>query len=121
MARAAREGWALIALDVDVDTSTPAGEMLVSILATFAQFERRLIAQRTRDALQARKAAGVRLGRPVDLPEDIRGRVAKERNEGRSFRAIADGLNRDAVPTARGGTQWWPSTARAVVRSVDLD
>jgi DNA invertase Pin-like site-specific DNA recombinase len=38
MNRAQRESWALIALDVAVDSSTPAGEALTNMLATFAQF-----------------------------------------------------------------------------------
>jgi Resolvase, N terminal domain len=42
--------WSLVALDLGVDTSTPSGEMMASVLATFAQFERRLIGERTKDA-----------------------------------------------------------------------
>ena len=121
MARAERENWALIALDMDIDTTTPAGEMMISVMAAFAQFERRLIGQRTRDALQQRRAAGVRLGRPVSLPEAIRQRVARERAQGRTLQAIVDDLNVEHVPTARGGAQWWPSSVRAVLRSVELD
>ncbi len=44
MDRASREHWALVALDLGVDTSTASGEMMANVLATFAQFERRLIA-----------------------------------------------------------------------------
>src|SRR3954454_16922525 len=40
---AQRKGWALIAFDLGVDTSTPAGEAMASMLSVFAQFERRLI------------------------------------------------------------------------------
>src|SRR5664280_942601 len=43
MDRASREHWALIALDLNVDTSTPAGEAMAAMLATFAQFELSLI------------------------------------------------------------------------------
>src|SRR5678809_870361 len=50
MAKAQKEGWALLALDCAVDTTTPAGEAMAHVLATFAQFERRLIGQRTREA-----------------------------------------------------------------------
>jgi DNA invertase Pin-like site-specific DNA recombinase len=56
MATAQKQNWALAALDCAVDTTTPAGEAMAHVLATFAQFERRLIGQRTRDALAAKKA-----------------------------------------------------------------
>ena len=62
MARAQREGWSVVALDADVDTTTPAGEAMVSVLSVFAQFERRLISQRTKDTLALKRAQGVRLG-----------------------------------------------------------
>jgi DNA invertase Pin-like site-specific DNA recombinase len=64
---ARRQGWALIALDLGVDTTTPAGEMMANVMASFAQFERRVIAQRTKDALAQAKARGVRLGCPGDV------------------------------------------------------
>lgn len=115
MDRAQRKGWDLVALDMGVDTSTPQGEMLANVLATFAQFERRLISQRTKDALAQKKAAGVKLGRPRLLPDAVRARVAQERSDGMTLAAIAAGLNRDGIRTAQGGEQWWPSTVRAVV------
>lgn len=67
MERSRRKGWSLVALDLGVDTSTPAGEMMASVLASFAQYERRLIGQRTRDALAVKREQGVRLGRPCDV------------------------------------------------------
>lgn len=107
----------LVALDCAVDTATPAGEAMANVLATFAQFERRLIGQRTREALAAKPASGVRLGRPMSLPVPVRGRVAAERKAGRSLAAIAEILNAEQIPTAQGGRQWWPSTVRAVLRA----
>ena len=44
--------------------------MMASVLATFAQFERRLIGQRTKDALAVKRAQGVRLGRPREISEE---------------------------------------------------
>jgi DNA invertase Pin-like site-specific DNA recombinase len=38
MERAEKKGWSLAALDVGVDTMTPAGEMIANVMATFAQF-----------------------------------------------------------------------------------
>src|SRR5215475_7574804 len=46
MATAQTQSWALVALDCAVDSSTPAGEAMAHVLATFGQFERRLIGQR---------------------------------------------------------------------------
>ena len=67
LASAHKQGWALVALDCTLETTTPAGEQVATLLATFAQFERRLISQRTRAALARTRAQGVRLGRPPTM------------------------------------------------------
>lgn len=58
MAKAQKQGWALVALDCAVDTTTPAEEAMAHVLATFAQFEPRLIGQRTREALAMKRRQG---------------------------------------------------------------
>ncbi len=68
MDTARRQGWALVALDLGVDTTTPAGELVANVMAAVAQWERRVIGQRTADALAAKKAQGVRLGGPITTP-----------------------------------------------------
>lgn len=115
------EGWSLVALDLGVDTSTPAGEMMASVMASFAQYERRLIGQRTKEALAVLKARGVRLGRPVGLPDGLRQRISIERTGGKTLSAIAEDLNSARVPTSQGGAKWYPSTVAAVLRSVSVD
>lgn len=117
IAHSARRGWSVVCLDLGVDTSTPTGELLANVVASTAQYERRLIGQRTRDALAARKAAGVRLGRPQSLPESVVRRVITEHRAGRSLAAIAVALQADGITTAHGGARWHPSTVRAVLRS----
>lgn len=119
MQAAQREGWALVALDAPADPTTPGGEMMVSVMAVFAQFERRLIGERTRVALQARREAGVTLGRPRSLADDSPAvvRILREHAAGTSFSAIARGLEADAVPTARGGARWYPATVSKIVAS----
>lgn len=117
MARAQKQSWALVALDCAVDTTTPAGEAMANVLATFAQFERRLIAQRTRDALAAKRASGVKLGRRREVPDAVAQRIISERSSGATWQAIADGLNCDSVHTAHGGDRWWPSTVRSVAKT----
>ena len=119
--RAKRRRWSVVALDVDVDTTTPAGELMANVYSAVAQWERRIIGARTSEAMQAMKARGVRLGRPVDLPDDVRQRIAAERAAGKSLRAIAGALNAEAVPTAQGGARWYASTVRDVLGSLALD
>jgi DNA invertase Pin-like site-specific DNA recombinase len=120
MERSRREGWGLVALDLGVDTSTPQGEMMANVMATFAQFERRLIGQRTRDALAVKRAQGSRLGRPVELAQATRRRVVGLRAAGMTMDGVAALLVGEGVPTARGG-RWARGTVHAVLRSVALD
>src|SRR5262249_22753843 len=105
----------LVALDCAVDTSTPAGEAMAHVLATFGQFERRLIGQRTREALAAKKASGVRLGRPPTVPQAVVRRMQRQRARGDSLRKIADDLNEARVPTAQGGAHWYAATVTHVL------
>lgn len=115
MNRATREHWGIVALDVNVDTTTPRGEMVANVMATFAQFERRLIAERTKEALAVKRAQGVRIGRPRQLSDEVVARIRREREAGRTLTAIADGLSDDGVPTAQGGRRWYASTVRGVL------
>lgn len=117
--RAQRAGWSLVAADLGVDTSTPAGEAMANVMATFGQLERRMIGARTRDALAAKQAAGVRLGRPSALPETVVRRILDEHAAGHGWSAIARGLNADGVPTAQGGARWYPASVRKVALGQD--
>lgn len=117
MERAQQRGWNLVALDLGIDLSTPGGEFLASVMASAAQWERRIIGQRTRDALAAKKAAGVRLGRPSNIPAHVLRRIVDERTAGRTLAAIADGLTADAVSTPQGGARWYPSTVRGALQT----
>ncbi|WP_091934584.1 recombinase family protein [Blastococcus sp. DSM 46786] len=121
MDTARRQGWELVALDLAIDTSTPSGALMANVMASFAEFERRLIGQRTSAALQAKKVAGARLGRPRALAPAIRERIVAERNAGGTLTGIANRLNADGIPTARGGRAWLPATVAAVLRSAALD
>ena len=113
LASAHRQGWALLALDCTLETTTPAGpEPVANLLATFAQFERRLISRRVRAALARRRAQGVRLGRPPSMSAYAIERIKREHAAGKSLTQIANGLNADRVPTAQGGRRWYPATIR---------
>lgn len=99
----ARAGCELVVLREGFDYSTDAGKLIATIFAALAQFERSQINARTRSALAAKKAAGVKLGRPersVPLEEMRRLRLA-----GRSVRQIAAvvGVPRATVARALAG------------------
>lgn len=121
MDRAKREGWELLVLDLAIDTTVPSGQLMANVMAAFAEYERQLIGARTSAALQQLKAQGVRLGRPRKMAAEVSARILRERGEGKSLAAIAEGLNEDGVATARGGARWYPSTVRGVLNSVALD
>jgi DNA invertase Pin-like site-specific DNA recombinase len=117
MMRAEKAGWGLVALDVAVDTTTPQGAAMAQVLAVFAELERRLIGQRTRDALAVKRAQGVKLGRPASLPADVIERIVRDHEAGCGWSEIARALNAEGVPTGQGGKQWYPTTVRNVALS----
>lgn len=115
LAEAQAKGFNVVALDLGVDLSTPAGEFLAGIMASAAQWERRIIGQRTKDALAVRREQGVKLGRPA-LPKDALGRrISAMRKRGMTLQAIADKLNSEGEPTLRGGQEWRPSSVQVVL------
>lgn len=114
MQAATHGGWNIVALDLGIDLSTAAGEFMGNVMASAAQWERRIIGQRTRDALAAKQAQGIRLGRPTCLPEPVRLRIVTQYRAGASLSALARQLNDEQVATAHGGAAWYPSTVRAV-------
>jgi DNA invertase Pin-like site-specific DNA recombinase len=115
--QAARQGWALVALDLGVDTSTLTGKAMAGMMAVFAELERGMIGQRTRDALRAARARGTVLGRPRILSDDTLLRIATAWAAGSSLRAIARELNEERVPTAHGAAEWRVSSVQSALRS----
>ena len=106
-----------------------ADPFMLHLYAALAEKERRLIAERTKAALAARKATGMRLGNPHNLDQaGCRGRAALSRTAdefafglipvlqairasgARSLAAIAMELNRRGIRSARGGS-WHRSSA----------
>jgi DNA invertase Pin-like site-specific DNA recombinase len=109
--------WNLVALDLGVDLSTPSGEFLANIMASAAQWERRLIGLRTKEALAVKRSEGVRLGRPSTITPQLARRIRALRTRGHTLQGICDRLNREGLPTPRGGASWQPSSIRAVLAS----
>lgn len=68
--RPRRKPVALIATDQNLDTSTPAGRLMRTIIMAVAEYERDIIRERINDGLDKARSEGKRLGRPrrhVDL------------------------------------------------------
>lgn len=112
---ATRQRWALICLDLGIDTSTITGAAMAQVTCTFAEMERKKIAERTRDGMAKIKATtGKHMGRRSALPQATIDRIHAERAAGLSMARIADLLNTEGVPTATGRT-WHASTIRQVL------
>lgn len=120
-----------------------ANELTVHILAAVAQAERKAISTRTKEALRAAKARGVKLGNPngaaplrkagkgnaaavaaraasVDAKSrELAGEIARLHKDGAvSLRQIADGLNRERIEAPRGG-EWHASGVRRVLKRLE--
>jgi DNA invertase Pin-like site-specific DNA recombinase len=112
------EEWdaALVALDVDLETTTTAGDHTAHALAQVSEWDRDRLSERTRRGLEEARAQGRTGHRPSvnDLPE-LRERIQTLRAQGMTLQAIADVLNREGVPTVRGGKQWRPSSVQTAV------
>ncbi len=102
----------LVSATEPFDTSTPMGRAFLGMLATFAALESDLASERTRDALAAARKRGVRLGAPgmvTTVPVDVLRRI---QSDPRSLRAVAESLNNDGIPAAKGG-RWYAHTVKA--------
>lgn len=115
-----KRGVKLISVSESLNTATAAGELVINLLASVAQWERRAIGERTRDAMAQMKAQGQRVGTVpfgyavaedgVTLIEEPAEQEALSvlsglRASGYSYRQIAAELNRQGYTTRRG-TAW---------------
>ena len=83
-------GIDFVSLSEQVDTSTPMGKMVFTVLGAVAELERSLIAERVRAGLRNARAKGKKLGRPRKAVDASR--IAALRRVGRSWAAIGQEL-----------------------------
>src|ERR1700676_3696650 len=80
-------GIAFVSLREQIDTSTPAGKMIFTVLGAVAELERSLIAERVKAGLRNARAKGKQLGRPKVVVD--RARMAALRAAGYGWKKIA--------------------------------
>ena len=83
-------GIDFVSLSEQVDTSTPMGKMVFTVLGAVAELERSLIAERVRAGLRNARAKGKRLGRPRKAVD--RTKIATLRSQGCGWKKIASQL-----------------------------
>lgn len=83
-------GVQFISYNENIDTSSPLGQALFTIVSAVAQLERDLIRERVSAGIRNARAKGRKFGRPVRAVD--RGRILEMRAEGQSLRRIAESL-----------------------------
>ncbi len=129
-----KTGADLVSLSERIDTTSAAGKMLFRLLAVLAEFERDLVSERTRAALQHKRSNGQRVGQipfGFDLADDgialvenpaeqttIRD-IRAMRANGRTLKQIAGELTERGVRTKSGGDRWSHQTVHRIVKRTD--
>jgi len=96
------QGIQFVSLSEQLDTSTPAGRMVFTVLGAVAELERSLIVERVKAGLRNARAKGKTLGRPRVHVEPAR--ITALRSQGSSWRAIARRLGLSARTARRAAS-----------------
>lgn len=106
-----RDRFALLSMSDSIDTSNANGRLLLWLLGVIAQWEREIIAERTKDALTHLRATG---GGTPRVEGPALERILELAREKLSNAAIAARLTAEGIPTRKGGT-WAKETVRKVL------
>ncbi len=99
------KGIGLKSLQESLDTKSPMGRVMISILGAFAQFERDTAQQRTKAGVARAMERGVKFGQPSKITPDIREKVELWIGEGTSVKQVAKRLKL-AESTIRKHWKW---------------
>lgn len=107
-------GIEFVSYSEQMDTSTPAGKMVFTVLGAVAELERSLIVERVKAGLRNAKAKGKRLGRPKVGVDAVK--IAALRRAGRSWSEIAKetGWTKGTVQRATYGQKSRPGLPKIV-------
>ena len=84
-------GVDFISYQENIDTTTPQGEMIFTVMASLAQFESALISERVKAGMARAKAQGKRISR-APIPKGLQARIAKLYQQGTSIHQISKQL-----------------------------
>lgn len=98
-------GISLEIVDMKIDTDTPGGMLMYTVLSAFAEFERQTLSQRTKEGIAAARARGKRIGRPPKLDD---------KQVERALHRIKKGTPVSQVAVELGVAPW--SLSRAIKR-----
>ena len=84
------KGVNLVSLKESIDTNSPTGKLLFTLMSAIAQFERDVIADRTREGLKAARARGRTGGRPRADPEQVKKAVKLYKTEQYTIKEIEE-------------------------------
>ena len=110
-----KKNVALVSLQGSLDATTATGCLMMNLLASVSQWEREVIGERTRDAMQHLKAHGKVYSRPAFDDAATLAQIHTMRVAGATYQEIADELTAAGVPTVRGG-RWQAATVLGIVR-----
>ena len=116
--RANNNGWRLVMLDLNLDTSSYQGRFVVTIMSALAEMERGIISERQKDVHKDRRARGVVWGKDMGpmnkTPQEIKDLIISLRSSGYSYQKIADHLNSQKIPT-QNQRLWYPTTVKNLI------
>ena len=95
----ASKGVNLVSLKESIDTNSPTGKLLFTLMSAIAQFERDTIADRTREGLRAARARGRVGGRPKSNPKNIQNAIKLYHTKQYSIKEIEGltGIKKDTL------------------------
>lgn len=123
-------GVTLCSISEQIDTTTAAGILHFQMMAVFGEYERNLVIERTKMALDYKKKRGERTGTVPfgwdldkggvqltrnEMEQRVIKRMCELRAEGQSLRVIAKWLERCKVKTKTGNTRWEACTVRTII------
>ncbi len=100
-------GWSLIAPDVDIDSTTSGGRLVLRMMSALAKWEAEQIRERTRDGPAAARAKGTRPGPAPQAAGPVVVRIVAAHQRGVTPSQIARDLTRDSVPLPSGQVGQW--------------